>query len=108
MSKVKDMSRKSIDSLPEEVVKPKIKQPPLYKVILINDDYTPMDFVVDVLRQFFNMDTEKATQIMLTIHYQGKASCGIFTADIAETKVDQVSRYAKAHEHPLMCAMEQA
>ncbi|WP_371185187.1 ATP-dependent Clp protease adapter ClpS [Thalassotalea maritima] len=83
-----------------------IKRPSMYRVILLNDDYTPMDFVVDVLTRFFNMDSDQATQIMLTIHYKGKASCGIFTADVAETKVDQVAGYAREHQHPLMCTME--
>ncbi|MEP2651366.1 MAG: ATP-dependent Clp protease adapter ClpS [Paraglaciecola sp.] len=82
--------------------------PPMYKVIINNDDYTPMDFVVDVLMRFFNLEGEKAQQIMLTVHYQGKAVCGIYTAEIAETKVMQVSRYAKENQHPLMCTMEQA
>jgi len=75
---------------------------------LNNDDYTPMDFVIEVLMQFFNMDAEKANQLMLTVHYQGKAVCGIFTAEIAETKVMQVNQYARKHQHPLMCTMEQA
>ena len=88
--------------------KPKTKKPAMYKVIMLNDDYTPMDFVIEVLMQFFNMDAEKANQLMLTVHYQGKAVCGIFTAEIAETKVMQVNQYARKHQHPLMCTMEQA
>ena len=80
----------------------------MYKVLLDNDDYTPMDFVIDVLMRFFNLDGEKSQQIMLTVHYHGRAVCGIYTAEIAETKVMQVSRYAKEHQHPLMCTMEQA
>lgn len=86
----------------------KLQPPPMYKVLLNNDDYTPMDFVIEVLMQFFNMDAEKANQLMLTVHYQGKAVCGIFTAEIAETKVMQVNQYARKHQHPLMCTMEQA
>ena len=74
--------------------KPKLKQPPLYKVILINDDYTPMDFVVDVLRSFFNMNVEKATQIMLKVHTEGKGVCGVFSKDVAETKAAQVNDYS--------------
>jgi len=91
-----------------EAVKQKVEPPAMYKVLLNNDDYTPMDFVVDVLMQFFNIDTEKANQIMLTVHYRGKAVCGIYTADVAETKVMQVNQYARKHQHPLLCSMEQA
>ncbi|NMH61138.1 ATP-dependent Clp protease adapter ClpS [Alteromonas ponticola] len=91
-----------------ETVRKKVEPPPMYKVLLNNDDYTPMDFVVEVLMHFFNMDAEKANQLMLTIHYQGKAICGVFTAEVAETKVMQVNQYARKHQHPLMCSMEQA
>ncbi|WP_299077515.1 ATP-dependent Clp protease adapter ClpS [uncultured Paraglaciecola sp.] len=91
-----------------DAVKKKDAPPPMYKVLLNNDDYTPMDFVIEVLMRFFNVDGEKAQQIMLTVHYHGRAVCGIYTAEIAETKVMQVSRYAKQHQHPLMCTMEQA
>lgn len=87
---------------------PEVKQPPRYKVVLNNDDYTPMDFVIDVLQKFFSMDNDKANQVMLTVHYQGKAVCGVYSRDIAETKVMQVNQYARAHEHPLLCTMEQA
>jgi ATP-dependent Clp protease adaptor protein ClpS len=86
----------------------KTSPPPMYKVMLNNDDYTPMDFVVDVLATFFSMGTEKANQVMLTVHYNGKAVCGIYTAEIAETKVMQVNQYARKHQHPLMCTMEPA
>lgn len=86
----------------------KTQPPKMYKVMLNNDDYTPMDFVVTVLAKFFNMDSDKANQIMLTVHYQGKAVCGIYTSEIAETKVMQVSEYARKHQHPLLCTMEQA
>ena len=85
-----------------------VAPPPMYQVWLLNDDYTPMDFVVEVLQRFFRMDLEKATQVMLAVHYDGKGICGVYTADIAETKVDQVNRYARKHEHPLLCIMEQA
>ena len=91
-----------------DAAKKKAAPPPMYKVLLNNDDYTPMDFVIDVLMRFFNLDGEKAQQVMLTVHYHGRAVCGIYTAEIAETKVMQVSRYAKEHQHPLMCTMEQA
>ena len=92
------------------VLKPKAElQPPsMYKVVLINDDYTPMDFVVDVLRIFFSMDLEKASSIMLTVHTQGKATCGVYTYDIAETKAEQVNLFSKENEHPLMCDIERA
>ena len=85
---------------------PELKRPPLYKVILINDDYTPMEFVVEVLESFFRMTREQATQVMLTVHTQGKGVCGIFTRDIAETKAAQVNQYAREHEHPLLCEIE--
>lgn len=86
--------------------KPKLKQPPLYKVVLINDDYTPMDFVVDVLRSFFNMNVEKATQIMLKVHTEGKGVCGVFSKDVAETKAAQVNDYSRECEQPLLCSVE--
>jgi len=88
--------------------KAKIAPPPMYKVILNNDDYTPMDFVIEVLTRFFRMDSEKATQLMLTVHYKGKAVCGVYTAEIAETKVMQVNQHARSSHHPLKCTMEQA
>lgn len=91
-----------------ESVKKKLQPPPMFKVILNNDDYTPMDFVVEVLQKFFNLDFEKANQVMLAVHYQGKGVCGIYTAEIAETKVMQVNKYARDNQHPLMCSMEQA
>lgn len=90
-----------------DTVKQKLAPPPMYKVLLNNDDYTPMDFVIEVLVRFFNLDSEKAYQIMLTVHYRGRAVCGVYTAEIAETKVMQVTQYAKKHQHPLMCTMEQ-
>lgn len=86
--------------------KPKLKQPPLYKVILINDDYTPMDFVVDVLRSFFSMNVEKATQIMLKVHTEGKGVCGVYSKDVAETKAAQVNDYSRECEQPLLCSVE--
>jgi ATP-dependent Clp protease adaptor protein ClpS len=88
--------------------KPKLKRPPMFKVLLLNDDYTPMEFVVDVLESFFAMTREKATQIMLHVHTRGVGVCGVFTRDIAETKVAQVNDYARQHQHPLMCTMEEA
>ena len=86
--------------------KPKLKKPPLYKVILINDDDTPMDFVVDVLRSFFNMNVEKATQIMLKVHTEGKGVCGVYSKDVAETKAAQVNDYSRECEQPLLCSVE--
>jgi ATP-dependent Clp protease adaptor protein ClpS len=87
--------------------KPKLKRPPLYKVILLNDDYTPMDFVVEVLESFFQLDREKATQVMLHVHTRGMGICGTFTRDIAETKVALVNDYSRQHQHPLLCTMEE-
>lgn len=88
--------------------KQELKPPPMYKVVLHNDDYTPMDFVVEVLIKFFRMDQERATDTMLTIHYKGRAVCGIYSAEIAETKVAQVNHYSREHQHPLLCGMELA
>ena len=88
--------------------KPKIKQPRLYKVVLHNDDYTPMEFVVILLEQLFGMPREKATQVMLHVHTRGKGVCGVFTKEVAETKVAQVNEYSRQNQHPLLCAMEEA
>ncbi|MDD1620652.1 MAG: ATP-dependent Clp protease adapter ClpS [Methylococcaceae bacterium] len=88
--------------------KPQLKRPPLYKVILLNDDFTPMDFVVEILTDFFNMSVEKATQVMLQVHTRGVGVCGTYTKDVAETKVHIVNEYSREHHHPLMCAMEEA
>lgn len=90
-----------------ETTKPKLKPPPMYKVIILNDDFTPMDFVVEVLEMFFYMTRENATKIMLTIHTQGQAVCGIYTRDIAETKAAQVNEYSREHQHPLLCEITQ-
>ena len=87
---------------------PKLKRPPLYKVLMLNDDYTPMDFVVQVLKMFFSMTTEKATEVMLHVHTRGMGVCGVFTRDIAETKVEQVVQYAEEQGHPLKCRIEKA
>ncbi len=85
----------------------KTKPPRLYKVILFNDDYTTMDFVIEVLQQFFNMNMEQAQTVMLKIHNTGSAVCGMYSRDVAETKVNQVVEYAQQHEHPLRCSMEE-
>jgi ATP-dependent Clp protease adaptor protein ClpS len=91
-----------------ELEKTEISPPSMYHVMLNNDDYTPMDFVVEILEKFFAMELEKASQVMLQVHYEGKASCGVFSAEVAETKVAQVTVYAKENEHPLLCTMERA
>ena len=86
----------------------KTRPPPLYQVLLLNDDFTPMEFVVVVLQKFFLMDLEKATQVMLKVHREGRGVCGVFTRDIAATKVELVSSFARMHQHPLQCVMEEA
>lgn len=86
--------------------KPELKKPPLYKVVLLNDDYTPMEFVVEVLEVFFRMNREQATHVMLTVHTKGKGVCGVYTRDIAETKAAQVNQYARDNQHPLLCEIE--
>lgn len=96
------------DDLTVQSAEPELAQPPLYKVVLHNDDFTPMEFVIEVLQGFFNMDSEKAVQVMLAVHTQGKATCGVFTRDIAETKSYQVNEYARECEHPLMSDIEAA
>ena len=96
------------NGLAVETAKPKLKQPPLFKVVLLNDDFTPMEFVVLVLETFFNMNQEKATQVMLHVHTRGVGVCGVYTRDVAETKVQQVNDYSRSNQHPLMCAMEEA
>ncbi|MBY4677862.1 ATP-dependent Clp protease adapter ClpS [Marinobacterium arenosum] len=89
-----------------EEAKPELKQPAMYRVVLLNDDYTPMEFVVEILMLFFSMDQEKATQIMLAVHTQGKGVCGVFTRDVAETKAAMVNQYARESNHPLLCEVE--
>jgi ATP-dependent Clp protease adaptor protein ClpS len=84
------------------------KKPSLYKVLLLNDDYTPMEFVVMVLQRFFRMDIEQATRVMLHVHQRGVGVCGVFSLEVAETKVTQVMDCARAHQHPLQCALEKA
>ena len=88
--------------------KPKTKKPPLYKVMLLNDGYTPMEFVVHVLEQFFSMTRENAVRVMLHVHTQGKGVCGTYSREIAETKVAQVNEYSRDNNHPLLCTMEYA
>mgnify|MGYP000152102316 FL=1 len=91
-----------------EQARPKLKRPPMYKVLLLNDDYTPMEFVVHVLEQFFGMNREKATQVMLHVHTRGMGVCGVFSKDVAETKVAQVNDFSRENQHPLLCTMEEA
>tara|TARA_R110002072_G_scaffold4663_3_gene32394 strand:+ start:445 stop:801 length:357 start_codon:yes stop_codon:yes gene_type:complete len=86
--------------------KPKLAKPPLYKVLLFNDDYTPMEFVVGVLMEFFHMPAEKATQIMLKVHTDGKAVCGVYSRDVAETKAQQVNDFSRENQQPLLCHVE--
>ena len=85
---------------------PELKRPPLYAVLLMNDDYTPMDFVIEILQQYFAMNLDQATQVMLTVHYEGKGVAGIYPRDIAETKANQVNNYARSQGHPLLCQLE--
>jgi ATP-dependent Clp protease adaptor protein ClpS len=88
--------------------RPELAPPPMYSVLLLNDDYTPMDFVVEVLLRHFGMDLERATQVMLHVHTRGRGVCGVFSRDVAESKVAQVNEYARMHQHPLLCTMERA
>lgn len=90
-----------------EAEKSKLKPPPMFKVILLNDDFTPMDFVVIVLQTFFSMNREQATQIMLKVHIDGAGVCGVYPNDVAITKVEQVVTFARQHQHPLRCVMEE-
>ena len=90
-----------------EAKKSKVKAAPMFKVVLLNDDYTPMDFVVAVLQKFFALSREKATQVMLKVHREGSGVCGVYPREVAATKVEQVKSYAKQHQHPLQCVMEE-
>ena len=100
-----DSGQRGLDTVIERA-KPQLKKPDMYKVMLLNDDYTPMEFVIEVLQTFFVMNREKATQIMLTVHTAGKATCGIYTRDIAETKSAQINQFAQDHQHPLVSDVE--
>ena len=90
-----------------EAQRSKLSPPPLYTVLLLNDDFTPMDFVVQVLQKFFSMNRERAMQIMLKVHMEGQGICGIYPRDVAATKVEQVIAYARENQHPLACVMEE-
>ena len=102
------MATKKESSTLLEPTAAKVKPPPLYKVLLLNDDYTPMEFVVLVLKKFFGIDQERATQIMLKVHTEGVGVCGVYSRDIAHTKVEQVVDFARQHQHPLQCTMEES
>ena len=101
------MATKSQEGSLLEAQGAKAMPPKMYKVLLLNDDYTPMEFVIAVLQRFFAMDTEQATRIMLKVHNEGRGVCGVFPRDIAATKVEQVSAFARQHQHPLACVMEE-
>jgi len=96
------------DALAVQEARPKLKKPPMYQVVLLNDDFTPMEFVVFVLERFFGKNRAQATRIMLHVHTQGKGMCGTFVREIAETKVAVVNEYSRSKNHPLLCTMEQA
>ena len=101
------MSTRQRDSAVLEEQKSRLSPPPMFKVMLINDDFTPMDFVVVVLQRFFAMSRERATQIMLKVHREGMGVCGVYPRDVAATKVEQVEAFARQHQHPLKCVMEE-
>ncbi|MEI6354677.1 MAG: ATP-dependent Clp protease adapter ClpS [Methylococcus sp.] len=104
----RDTQEKNDDDLLVKEAKPKLKRPPLYKVFLLNDDFTPMEFVVEILKVFFSMDEDKATQVMLHVHTRGMGVCGVYSKDIAESKVRQVNDFSREHQHPLLCDMDEA
>ena len=101
------MASKIIEDGQIEALRSKLQPPKMYRVLLLNDDFTPMDFVITVLQRFFSLDTEQATRIMLKVHNEGRAACGVFSRDVAATKVEQVSAFARQHQHPLACVMEE-
>ena len=106
---IRNQSDEDIDhdsSLMVQESRPDVEEPKRYRVILVNDDFTPMEFVVEILRLFFNLDEESATRVMLNVHTKGKGVCGVFSKDIAETKVVMVNEFARENEHPLLCRME--
>jgi ATP-dependent Clp protease adaptor protein ClpS len=105
MVNVSERVKEDAELLVQEA-KPLLKEPSMYQVLMHNDDFTPMEFVVAVLEVFFNMERAVATNVMYQVHTEGKASCGVFTRDVAETKTDQVISYARRHEHPLLCSIE--
>ena len=102
------LSPQGDDALVLDRLTEKVKPPQMYQVVLLNDDFTPMEFVVDVLERFFRLDRSGATRVMLEVHTRGKGVCGCFTYEIAETKVAQVTSYSREHQHPLLCTLEPA
>lgn len=103
-----DPDRSSREGTVIEEARPKLKKPQLFRVVLLNDDYTPMEFVVEVLERFFSMDRELAVRVMLKVHTEGRGVCGVFTREVAETKAAQVTQHARDNEHPLLCEIEPA
>jgi len=103
-----DLESQRGQGLALEEARPEVALPPMYRVILLNDDYTPMDFVIEILKIFFAMNQDHATQVMLHVHTRGKGVCGVFTFEIAETKVVQVNEFSRQNDHPLKCTMEKA
>ena len=103
-----DLESQRDQVLAPDEARPEVKLPPMYRVILLNDDYTPMDFVIEILSLFFSMSHDRATQVMLHVHTRGKGVCGVFTFEIAETKVIQVNEFSNQNDHPLKCTMEKA
>ena len=106
INKVRDMENVLDIELLVKVAKPQLREPTMYQIVMHNDDFTPMEFVILVLETFFNMERAIATKIMYEIHTTGQAICGLFTKDVADTKADQVIEYARSHEHPLLCSVE--
>ena len=102
------MSERIDENVVVEKQASRVKPPPMYQVVLLNDDYTPMEFVVGVLQKFFGKGREQATQIMLKVHHEGRGVCGVYPRDIAATNVEQVGSYSRQHQHPLQCVMEEA
>ena len=101
------MPSKSSGSTSLKPAPAKVKPPPMFQVVMYNDDFTPMEFVVEVLQAFFSLTRERATQVMLKVHTEGRGVCGIYPKDVASTKVEQVVQYSREHQHPLQCAMEE-
>jgi ATP-dependent Clp protease adaptor protein ClpS len=106
MGQDNDVQKDDDHGLAVQESKPELKRPPMYKVLLLNDDFTPMDFVVHILEKFFSLDRQKATQVMLAVHTEGQGVCGTYTRDVAESKVMQVNNYSRKHQHPLLSTME--
>jgi len=103
---VDDAGHEDDGDIAVQTAPPQLKRPPLYVVVLMNDDYTPMDFVIEILQQYFALNLDQATQVMLTVHYEGKGVAGVYPRDIAETKANQVNNYARSQGHPLLCQIE--